>query len=47
MRESIERDKERIEQEKKDLQLKLYQFKEQNRKAEQGESLCRLIHTIV
>lgn len=53
MRENIEREKEEIEQEKKELMLKLYQFKEQNKKAEQGEtwiiftilhrSLCRLI----
>ncbi|CAG09205.1 unnamed protein product, partial [Tetraodon nigroviridis] len=35
MRESIEREKEQIEQEKKELMLKLYQFKEQNKKAEQ------------
>lgn len=38
MRESIEREKEQIEQEKKELMLKLYQFKEQNKKAEQGKT---------
>lgn len=27
-----------MEQEKKELMLKLYQFKEQNKKAEQGET---------
>lgn len=55
MRENIEKEKEQIEQEKKELMLKLYQFKEQNKKAEQGEtwmvftllSLCRLIIIII
>lgn len=52
-RENIEREKEKIEREKQELMLKLYQFKEQNNKAEQSEtwiiftvlhrSLCRLI----
>lgn len=36
---SIEREKEQMERENKDLMLKLYQFKEQMRKSEKGEAL--------
>lgn len=36
---SIEREKEQMERENKDLMLKLYQFKEQMKKSERGESL--------
>lgn len=36
---SIEREKEQMERENKDLMLKLYQFKEQMKKSEKGEAL--------
>lgn len=36
---SIEKEKEQMERENKDLMLKLYQFKEQMRKSEKGEAL--------
>lgn len=36
---SIEREKEQMERENKDLMLKLYQFREQMKKSEKGEAL--------
>lgn len=44
-REKIEREKEQIEREKKELMLKLYQSKEQTKKAKQGET-STLIDTL-
>lgn len=37
MRMAIEKEKEQIEREKQDLMIRLYQFEEQTKKAENGE----------
>ena len=37
-REAIEKEKEQMEQEKKDLMMRLYQFEEKTKKAERGEA---------